>query len=121
MNSTVWIIKEQSVRTETGTVPMDYSKAYDYGDIEFITTGDMPMYGGPSQAQQMWNEDVARFAAEYNPDTDFIITTGQPMAIFMVGWILSNMFPTVQPKFLVWRREENRYRAVVPDVSQFTD
>ena len=119
MNSTVWIIKEQSVRTETGTIPMDYSKAYDYGDIRFITTGDMPMYGGVSQAQAMWNDDAVAFASEYNPDTDFIITTGQPMAIFMVGWMLARHHPGKQPKFLVWRREENRYRAVIPDVLSF--
>lgn len=111
----VWIVKEQMTRTETGSIPMDYSKAMDYGDLRFITTHDMPLYGGASTAQDGWNEDVVRFTSEYDPDHDFIITTGQPMAIFMVGWILA--LCGKDPQFLVWRREENRYRPVRPDIS----
>lgn len=113
----VWIVKEQMTRTETGSIPMDYSKAMDYGDLRFITTHDMPLYGGASTAQDGWNEDVVRFTSEYDPDHDFIITTGQPMAIFMVGWILALCHHEKDPQFLVWRREENRYRPVHPDVS----
>ena len=115
---TVWVIKEQMTRTETGSIPMDYSKAMDYGDLKFITTHDIPLYGGASSTQDGWNEDVAAFASQYDPDHDFIITTGQPMAIFMVGWILALLHHEKDPQFLVWRREENRYRPVRPDISK---
>lgn len=113
----IFIIKEQMVRNEVGSVPMDYSRAQDYGDLEFITLHDLPMYSGRSSTQEAWNEDVIRFVKMYDPARDFIITTGQPAAIFMVGWILGAMDPVKIPRFLVWRREEGRYRPLQPDVS----
>ncbi len=106
---TVWIIKEQMVRGEIHPIPMDYSAAMEYGDLEFITRHDMPMYP-KSSVQEQWNRDVANFSIKYNPETDFVVTTGQPMAIFAVGWVLGSMGKS--PRFLVWRREENRYRVV---------
>lgn len=105
----VWIIKEQMVRTDTGTEPMDYTPAMQYGDLEFVTHGDMPMYGR-SDGLRMWNQDMYSFAMEYNDQTDYIITTGQPAAFVVAGWYLGRVGKT--PRFLVWRREENRYRAV---------
>ena len=109
----IFIVKEQMIRGETGPIPMDYTPAMEYGDIEFITTHDLPMYGR-SSVLDAWMEDVARFCRIYDPAHDFIVTTGQPMAIFMIGWMLARFNKT--PHFLVWRREENRYRAV-----HFTD
>jgi len=38
------------------------------------------------------------------------VTTGQPTAIFAVGWALGRAGKV--PRFLVWRREENRYRVL---------
>lgn len=112
----VWVVKEQMVRNEVGSVPMDYSHAQDYGDLQFITLHDVPMYTGRSSTQEVWNEGVIKFVQEYDPNTDFIITTGQPIAIFMVGWILG-VLGNKGPNFLVWRREEGRYRPVRPDTS----
>jgi hypothetical protein len=108
-NPTVFVVKEQVVRSEVGAIPMDYSPAMQFGDLEFITSHDMPLYGR-SGLMDGWNEDVARFVEKYDPFNDFIITTGQPAAIFAVGWALGRAGKT--PRFLVWRREENRYRVV---------
>lgn len=103
----VYIIKEQVVRGAAGPIVVDYSPAMEYGDIEFITQTDMPLYAG-SSVQHVWNEDVRRFLKAYDSQRDYIITTGQPAAIFCVGWALAHTGK--HPRFLIWRREENRYR-----------
>lgn len=106
---TVFVIKEQIRRTDTGNEPMDYSPAMAYGDIEFITKTDMPSYPN-SSIQVNWESDVIRFVEKYDPDHDMIITTGQPTAIFAVGHALG--LAGKSPRFLMWRREENRYRVL---------
>ncbi len=105
----VFIIKEQMLRDPTGSNPMDYSPAMAYGDIEFITRSDMPLHPH-STVRMSWDDDVARFVEAYEPSRDFIITTGQPTAIFAVGHALG--MAGKLPRFLVWRREENRYRVL---------
>ena len=106
-----WVVKEQMLRGvgDSGSAPVDYTPAMNYGDIEFITTHDMPLYGR-SSVQEAWTDDVQRFVTLFNPLDDYIITTGQPMAILCVGYALGVVGK--KPRFLVWRREENRYRVV---------
>lgn len=105
----VYVVKEQSVRDSTGSNAMDYSPAMTFGDIHFITHSDLPLHPG-SSIQHAWNMDVLQFVEEYDPFTDYIIATGQPTAIFAVGHALGLAGKT--PRYLVWRREENRYRAL---------
>lgn len=105
----VWIVKEQMIRDATGSGAMNYEPAMSYGDIKFITQSDMPLYPG-SGVQVNWNRDVDVFTAMYNPNTDFIIATGQPTAIFTVGYLLGRAGKT--PRYLVWRREDNQYRVL---------
>lgn len=109
-NPTVFVCKEQMVRSDVGPVPMDFTPAMEYGDIEFITTHDIPLYP-KSNIQRNWEIDVAMFVKKYDDTRDFIITTGQPTAIFAIGHRLGAAGKI--PRFLVWRREENRYRPVV--------
>jgi len=107
-DAVVWIVKEQMVRDGVGSNAMDYSPAMQFGEIRFITRTDMVLHPG-SLIQQNWNEDVAAFAMAYDPKNDYIIPTGQPAAIFAVGHALGRLQKA--PRYLVWRREENRYRA----------
>lgn len=116
--SKVWIVKEQVIRGDTGPIVMDYSPAMEFGEIEFITHHDMPLYG-KSAVQDMWNEDAKRFAKEYDEFSDYIVTTGQPTAIFAIGWVLG--LADKVPRFLVWRREEGRYRVVNFDGTVFSE
>lgn len=97
--SKVWVVKEQ------GT--MDFSPAEQYGQLQFITRADIPLYEN-STSREIWEADVAKFVAAYNPLTDFIIPTGQPAAIMAIGHALGVAGKT--PRFLVWRREDNHYR-----------
>lgn len=112
---TVWIIKEQMVRSETGSSVMDYTPAMRFGELRFITRHDLPSHGR-SLATVAWAEDVAEFARQYNQNRDFIVTTGQPMAIFMVGYFLAHAGKV--PRFLAWRREMNAYVVVDCPVPQ---
>ena len=105
----VWIVKEQMRRTEIGTEPMDYSAASPYGEICFITRHDMPAYPKSSVAMQ-WYKDVKEFTQRYDASRDFIVATGQPTAIFNLGWLLG--MAGKLPRYLIWRREDNRYQVV---------
>jgi hypothetical protein len=117
-NSLVWIIKEQMIRNGMTSAPMDYSSAMQYGDLEFVTQWDIPMHG-KGQLLENWKADVNRFVVEFNPAIDFVIPTGQPLAILSIGYLLGchGKFP----RFLVWRREENRYQVLQfnPELSSF--
>lgn len=105
----VWVIKEQMMRDEIGSVPVDYSPAMRYGEIRFITQFDFPMHPN-SQIAATWIRDVAKFCAHYDDSSDYVICTGQPTAMFLVGYLLG--LHKKIPRFLVWRRQENVYRPI---------
>lgn len=105
----VWIVKEQMRRMGQHTEPMDFSPAMSYGEIMFITRHDIPLYTSNS-VQMSWELDVANFVMKYNESRDFIIATGQPTAIFAVGYALGLARKT--PRYLIWRREDNCYRVL---------
>lgn len=107
----VWIVKEQSARNSIGSNAMDYSSAEKYGNLRFITKSDMPLHSN-SSIQLQWDTDAAQFTAEYDESQDFVIATGQPTAIFHIGWLLGAKAKT--PRYLVWKREENSYRVLDP-------
>lgn len=102
---TVWVIKEQAVQGNA----MDYSPAMVYGEIAFVTRSDIPLHPR-SSVQLTWDLDVSKFVTEYDEKTDFIVATGQPTAIFAVGHALG--LAGKSPRYLVWRREDNRYRVL---------
>lgn len=113
MKPKVWIIKEQMRRTAVGSEVMDFSPATVYGDLEFIIKFDMPVIGMGSAMTIDWLKSVDRFINEYDDSRDFIITTGKPTDIFMIGWLLGQK-GYKRPRFLMWRHEENRYRVFDP-------
>lgn len=103
---TCWILKEQLRRDSTGSVPLDYTAAYKYGDIEFITELDFPIYGRGSAAAQ-WGGAVEKFLNKYDPIRDWLVLTGSPLSIFLLGLRLGNA--EITPRILVWRRDSNEY------------
>lgn len=109
----VWIVKEQVRRTgSSGVEAMDYTPAMKYGEIRFITQSDPPSFITKSSVLEAWSNSVERFMEEFNPQLDFIIASGQPTAMMMVGWLIGDTlagFDRHPPRFLLWRREENTY------------
>ncbi len=104
---TVWVVKEQMKTGPHGVSPMDYSSAYEYGDLRFITEFDPPLHQGT--VREEWDKQVLKFVKEYDPSTDFVVLTGSPLAIFLVGTILGAINSQHRPRLLVWRREQSRY------------
>lgn len=102
---TVWVLKEQMKQGANGSSPMDYSPAYEFGDVCFITDFDLPTHPDSSIAKE-WRKKISDFIRIFDPDRDFVILTGSPLAIFTLGRLL-DACPKVQ--ILVWRREQNRY------------
>jgi hypothetical protein len=100
---TVWVLKEQMV---SGS-PMDYSAAYEYGDVEFITDFDPPVGRTRSTIGAQWRQAVLRFIDSVDSENDYIILTGAPLAIFMCGLIMAQA--GIMLKILVWRREQGKY------------
>lgn len=105
----VWACKEQGTRLGESVRAMDFSPAESYGELKFITRSDLPSHR-ESTFRDVWEQDVARFVAAYDPMTDFIIATGQPSSIFAIGCALGAAGKA--PRFLVWRREDNHYRVL---------
>lgn len=103
---TVWVVKEQIRQSSSGSSPMDYTPAYEFGDIKFITEFDLPIHPKSTIAEE-WRQAVLRFTQELDPQRDYIVLTGQPAAIFVIGMILGYL--EIVPQILVWKREQNRY------------
>jgi len=104
-----FVIKEQVVRGITGPTVVDYSPALEFGDLEFITRHDLPNYPN-SSVQEVWDADVASFVDRYDETLDYIIPTGQPMAILAVGWAMGRAGKI--PRFLSWKAQEGKYRVM---------
>jgi hypothetical protein len=109
---TVWVLKEQMRAGPNGPAPMDYTAAYEFGDIKFITEFDPPLHG-KSTVLVEWHKAVACFLDEFDETRDFIIPTGSPFGIFLFGRVLGEDIANHEykqpPKILIWRREQNRY------------
>lgn len=105
-NPIVWVIKEQAVRTQMGTAPMDYTPAIKFGDLEFVTEFDLPVHGKGTM-MEAWAKAARTFCDQYDDARDFIVTTGQPLAIFMLGYLLGQHHK--RPRILVWRPQEGKY------------
>lgn len=113
---TVWVLKEQVRRDHNGSAPMDYTPAYRFGNIEFITDFDLPLHDGSSLGRA-WHKAVDAALARMDAHRDYIILTGQPFAIMSLGMKLSQHFTRI-PNLLVWRREQACYVPVDPNTNR---
>ncbi len=109
----VWVIKEQVRRGITGVEAMDYTPAMKYGELRFITDADIPHHPGSSVYKE-WQRKVEAFCTEYDENKDFIVCTGQPVAMVQIGYMLGSheQFPK-NPRYLVYRREDNAYQPLL--------
>jgi hypothetical protein len=110
---TVWVLKEQMRGGDT-RAPFDYTPAYKFGDLQFVTDFDLPIHGGSSLARE-WHKNVDHCIGKMDAERDFVILTGQPLAMFTFGMKLT--FSNTFPRVLVWRREQNEYVIHQPHLS----
>jgi hypothetical protein len=106
---TVYAVKEQNFKAMVGSQVMDYSPAAKFGELKFITTFDMPLHVN-STARGVWREEVLGFVGDYDSTKDFIILTGQPISIFIIGMMLERA--KKMPRFLKWQGQTGDYHIV---------
>lgn len=107
----VWIIKEQVKRMPGGGIEaMDYTPAMKWGELHFITDTDIPHYPGSSVAKE-WTKKINKFVEQYDEQNDFIVCTGQPVAMVQIGFLMGKQL--VAPRYLVFRREDNAYQPLL--------
>lgn len=104
-NPTVWVLKEQ-MRGGDAKQVFDYTPAMKYGELRFATDFDLPLHPN-SSVRAAWFTDVNVMISEFDAERDWLILTGQPLAIFVAGQMFAAL--GVTPRILVWRREQNAY------------
>lgn len=103
---TVWVIREQ-VRNSN---PMDYSSAERYGDLRFITRSELPIgrdWKDRPSADAIFDQ-IRQFLTQIQKG-DYLILTGSPTMMFMMGAICWRSVRTKFPTILVWNRDRGEY------------
>ena len=101
----VWVLQESIIPGSNG-VPMDYSAAERFGDVQFVLTVE-PSKHDNSTINEHVAAELARMAMLYREDEDHIVLTGSPIAIFMAGAALAAAGKA--PRALVWNRKTASY------------
>lgn len=94
----VYIIEQQ---------PFNYSAAEVYGQLMFLSAKKL----APYSLSPLWNNEVLRSLrhelADYVPEYDFIVPTGAPNRILLVGMLLKERGS--KHKILGWDAKQQRY------------
>lgn len=90
--------------------PLDFTPATAFGDVQFLP--DVKFAPTPPQgARDTWNQGVIatlkRSLSEYMPGYDYIVPTGNPVKMVMVGAIIAEKGDI--HKFLGWEPRSQRY------------
>lgn len=95
----VWVVEQ---------APFDYSPAKVYGDVIRLITAD-PLT--PNAADASWHHrtisQVRKALADYIPGLDFVIPTGSPVRMMLVGLLLKERGDV--HKLLGWDARSQRY------------
>lgn len=96
----VFIIEQQ---------PFDYTPATTFGELVFIESE--PLAPHAPNAPDRWNKTVIhgirRELANYVPNYDYVVPTGAPSRMLVVGMVLAEKGKT--HKMLGWDRRQRRY------------
>lgn len=74
----------------------DYAPAENFGEVEFITTGDLRTMEGEQNSEVY--ADIRRFKSEYITGHDFIVPAGNPAVVALVMMAL----PAGDHRLLKW-------------------
>jgi len=92
----VWIFQENPNN--------DYTPAEKWGEVKFVTGSDLKSWAD-SPSTKNYHQDVKIFLRHYKPNEDFIIVTGNPVAICHLGMVL----PVGHHRFLKWDHRAGEY------------
>lgn len=107
MDSRVFVVQENN--------RLDYGPAEDFGQVMFITAEEYhPFKNSLRNAAILDRVDLAMNS--FNPDTDYLILTGNPI---LIGYVFHKALERTQTvRCLQWDRMTGGYRAVVFDDSE---
>lgn len=105
---TVWVLQESIIPGSNG-VPMDYSSAERFGDVQFVLNVDASRHGGNSAINERIFNDLLKMAQLYR-EGDYLVLTGSPMVIFMAGAALAEAGKV--PTLLNWDKRGQEYRKI---------
>lgn len=111
---TVWVVQESVIPGSNG-IPMDYSPAEEFGDVQFISRTDTSRQQNSSINDGVL-ESMRHMARLYRAGMDYIVLTGSPLAIFMVGVAMAEVGKPAQ--ILLWDRRTSNYRPVTIPVRE---
>ena len=87
----------------------DYSSAIEYGTLQFMETRRLASTA--PNVPETWNDRVTKFLRQqlmaYVPERDYIIPTGSPMKLMLVGLLLAEKGP--RHRLLGWDSRNNKY------------
>lgn len=102
---TVYVVQENSA--------FDYSRAEEYGDLEFLTLKELRTYG-ESLTNSEIQHDIVLGLANFKPD-DYLILTGNPITMSFAFHIAVSNLGTQGAqhiKLLRWDRIQHQYKIV---------
>jgi hypothetical protein len=105
--STPRVFVTQEVRNPRQNI--DYSPARKFGDVVFLTMMDFSSDEG-SISNKALIEEIRTRLRDFNPQTDFVVTTGSPVVAAVVFMILRER--TSMVKFLRWSNRDYCYQEV---------
>lgn len=107
---TVWIAQEQR--------QFDYSPAEKFGEVKFMSMHEYSKLSSGGRNDQLLAE-LRKAAAEFNPDTDYLVLTGSPTLMGVVAHMVLSQHPTIRT--LVWNNQTREYRPLLIEIGEEND
>jgi hypothetical protein len=92
----------------------DYAPAEAFGEVQFLAVRDWSPIAGSIHNEELL-AGVRRRLADYNPEHDYIVTTGSPVVIAVVFMVLAQR-PHRQVRILKWSNRDRVYAPITIEV-----
>jgi len=99
-NSTVWITQENN---------KNYSQAKNYGNPTFVTSFEYSSIAN-SKINSYILKDIDAMANKFNPETDYLLFTGDPVIIALCVHALLAIHGSVN--VLKWQNQDKIYNSI---------
>lgn len=85
---------------------INYAPALEYGEVTFLTTDEYKPEPTNGKTNARITSEVINNLKDYVPGVDYILTSGSPIPMLIVG---NNLRPGVRHKILKWNNQSNKY------------
>lgn len=94
---------------------LSYDKAKEFGEVVFLTQNDLAYDPSPDAFNKGLIKRIDYLLEKYNPGRDYILLSGSPAIILLVGTLLDN---DVEHLVLRWDNRVYEYRLSTINLSQ---